>query len=247
MRQISFWAKAHKWQSRAIIVLIYILLNIIGFFTGQLLKDIHVIIPSFYFTGYILFTIILWVCYPGKHTRPVIKVSSYVYRKTFDLLLGAVTYLMIIYAGNNKEHLFMKSEPAQAFKVVHSKDSAYYNNPLIRNFIETIQKNDVNKLTTKQKIKLVKQQIKIVQKDKTLSKGEKAILIILSVFVAMGLLAGVGALSCSLSCSGSEAAAAIVGLGGTFLIIFLLVVVIKRITKGRRKKDIQVEEKLEQN
>ena len=45
MKKISYWAKHNIWQTRIIIVAIYVLLNVIGVFTGKLLNATSVIIP----------------------------------------------------------------------------------------------------------------------------------------------------------------------------------------------------------
>lgn len=234
MKKISYWAKEHVWQTRLIIVLIYILLNIIGMFTGKLLNEINVIIPRLYFAICICFTIILWIWYPVKRTKG--KRVSYTRRKLFDFFLGTVTFLMIIYAGNHWEKLFITSETAQASKAARLyKDSSLYNHPLIQNFIASINSKDITSLTQKEKLRLIKKQIKEVKRDKETSKSDKTVLIILSVLVAIGLLFGLAALSCSISCGGAEALAAIVAIAGTFLIIFLLVRIIKRISNPQPK------------
>jgi hypothetical protein len=240
MKKISYWAKKHIWQCRLLIILIYILLNVIGIFTGKLLNKVNVVIPELYFIACIIFTIALWILYPDRqNAKPGVASSAlYVRRKLFDFSLGAVTFLMIIYAGNNWRHLFGESESVQASNIIHlSKDSAIYNNPLIKNFIAVIKSMNVNKLGQREKLKLIKDQIKTIKHDKDTSKGEKTVLIILSVIIALGLLIGLAALSCSISCSGSEALALIVGLGGTFLIIFFLARIIKRISNPSLKKE----------
>lgn len=239
MKIISFWAKNHIWQSRQLIILIYILLNVIGIFTGKLLNEINVIFPQIYFIACIIVTIALWMWYPDKQNRkPGVSPSAlYVRRKIFDFSLGAVTFLMIIYAGNNWKNLFLKSESAQASKIIpHSKDSSIYNSPLIKNFIAGIKGLDVSKLSQREKLKLIKKQMKTIKHDKDTSEGNKTLLIILSVLIALGLLYGLAALSCSISCGGSEALAIIVAVGGTFLIIFLLIRIIKRITNRRQNR-----------
>lgn len=98
---------------------------------------------------------------------------------------------------------------------------------------------DVSKLTLRQKIKIIKHQVKTIKRDPNTSKSQKTLLIILSVFVAVFLLLILAAGSCSISCSGSEGIATIVFLGGTFLLVFLLVHIIKRINhpKAARKKE----------
>ena len=97
-------------------------------------------------------------------------------------------------------------------------------------------KQAVNKLSQREKLRLIKDQIKTIKHDKDSSKGDKTLLIILSVIIALGLLSGLAALSCSLSCNGSEALALIVGIGGTFLIIFFLALIIKHISNQSLKK-----------
>lgn len=239
MIKISYWAKNHVWQARILIILIYLLLNAIGIFTGKLLQEVGVIIPQSYFTACIILTIILWVGYPGKNlSKSVIKPRVlYVRRKIFDFSLGAVTFLMIVFAGNNWEKLFFKSEMAQASKSIRIRgDSATYMHPLLQNFITSIQGMDVSKLTEKEKIKIIKKQIRKINNDTETSKGNKTLLIILSVLVAIGLLIGLGALSCSISCGGAEALAILVAVTGTFLVIFFLVKIIKKITNAPPKK-----------
>ncbi len=240
MKKISIWAKNHVWQSRMIIIVIYILLNVIGIFTGKWLKEINIDLPKLYFTATILSTILLWIAYPNKlHTKPSVTSSAvYVRRKLFDFGLGAVTFLMIIYAGNNWEHLFIKSESAQASKIIRIPgDSAITNHPLFKSFIADIQSKDISKLSQREKIKIIKQQIKTIKKDDNTSKSNKTLLIVLSVLAALVLLYALAALSCSIACTGSEALAIIIALAGTFLIVFFLVRVIKRISRREIKKE----------
>ena len=83
---------------------------------------------------------------------------------------------------------------------------------------------------------MLKTQLKEIRKADDMSKGEKVALIILSVIVALGLLALVGSAACTLSCNGSDAAALIVAIGGTALVVWLLISVIRRINSKTRKK-----------
>ena len=142
---------------------------------------------------------------------------------------------MIVYAGNHWENIFFRAETVQASKIVRiPKDSTITNNFLIRNFITLIKNTDVSKLSQKEKLKMIKDQVRTVKQNKDTTKGEKTALIILSVLIAIGLLLGLAALSCSISCGGSEALAIIVALAGTFLIVFLLVRIIKRISHPKQ-------------
>ena len=91
-------------------------------------------------------------------------------------------------------------------------------------------------LKWKERKKLLKEQIRGIKKTNELSKGEKVALTILAVLAALGLLFLVASLACNLSCSGSDAAAVIVGLGGGALVIVLLVVAIRAIYNKKRKE-----------
>ncbi len=247
MKQISYWAKKHVWQTRALIVVIYILLNILGIFTGKLLNDLNIIITQPYFIACIIFTIILWIWYPEKRDTKTNITRSILYyrRKLFDFSLGFITFLMIIYAGNTWQNLFIQSESALASKITPMpKDSAIYNNPLIKSFITSLKEMDITKLNQKEKLRLIKKQIQTIKKDSDTSKSDKTLLIILSVIAALALLYILAFLSCSIACAGSEALAIVVALGGTALIIYLLVRMIKRISnRPPKKENTKTEEK----
>ncbi len=85
--------------------------------------------------------------------------------------------------------------------------------------------------------KKLRDNIRTIRREyKDAAPGERTALIILSIIVAVALLFLVLSASCSLSCSGSDGAALVVGLLGTGLIVFLTVRVIKRINRGRPEK-----------
>ena len=237
MRKISSWAKAHIWQSRLIIVLIYLGLNVIGIFTGKLFTEIDISIPEFIVIGCLILTIFIWVIYPDKKvmTSNCKFPETYTFRKACDFSLGVITFVLIVYAGNKWQYLFIKTEKAQATKIIRIKDSSLNNHPLITNFLELIKREDISKLNNREKVKMVKEQIKKVKHDKDTSKEDKTLLIILSIVAALVLLFGLASLSCSIACAGSEALAILVALGGTFLIVLFLLKIIKKI-KNRPEK-----------
>ncbi len=246
MKKISYWAKNHVWTTRFLIILIYILLNIIGVYTGKLLNEINILMPQSYLVVFIICSIALWLWYPDKNAKNKFSSSSYGRRKLFDFSLGAVTFLLIIYAGNNWEHLFLQNGSAKASNITElSKDSSIYNVPLIKNFIASIKGCEVSKLSQREKIRLIKRQIKAINNDKETPKSDKTLLIILSILIAIGLLIGLAALSCSIACSGSGALAIIVAIGGTFLIIFFLTRIIKHMSNPKDKRKVVVGDKTE--
>ena len=67
-------------------------------------------------------------------------------------------------------------------------------------------------------------------------EGDKAGLLILAIVGAAGLFFLVAALSCSLACNGSDAAAIVVLLLGTAAIVLGLLAVIRSINRKKRQK-----------
>ncbi|MDB5232930.1 MAG: hypothetical protein JWN76_3735 [Chitinophagaceae bacterium] len=238
MKKISFWAKNHVFESRIIITVIYILLAVTGIVTGKLLNDINVTLPQFYFLVCTICTIIFWIGYPGIKTVKGKKIpGSYARRKTFDFILGLMTFLLIVGVANNPK-LFFNAETAQARKTFPvSTDTSINNHPLIQDFITSIKSRDITRLSEKEKIQIIKKQIRTIQHSKETSQGGKIALIALSVIIAAGLLAGLAVLSCSVACTSSGALAIILMAGGTFLIVFFLVKIIKRISHPPVKKE----------
>jgi len=246
MKKISVWAKHHPWTARIIIVVSFILLNVLGFTTGLLLHDSGIYLPlavllffaCLYATGFIAYP------FKTKNGKYRLGASRYVRQKTCDILLAGSTYLMIVYCGNHKEILFRYSIPfnrALASNTILPKDSTLKTYKSIAAFKSSIK--DVNgKLHSwKERKKLLKEQVSGIKKANDLSDGAKTALIILSVLLALGLIYVVAALACTLSCDGSEVAAVVVGIGGTGLVIFLLILVIRSILGKKRHKNIPAE------
>jgi hypothetical protein len=93
--------------------------------------------------------------------------------------------------------------------------------------------DDVPKLAKKKKVQLFK-----FLKRGSDEKGGKVVLTILTVLAALVLVFLVGSLSCSLACSGADALALIVGIGGLALVLLGMIAVLKRIKRGPKQKDI---------
>jgi len=243
MKKISLWAKNHKWTARIIIVVSFLLLNALGMVTGLLLRDIRVILPlaallffaSLYAAG-ILF-------YPRKKGAGNGQTKSLYYRrqKTCDMLLAGSSFLMIVFFGNHPRQLFNYTPPFASVMAATSslpKDSSLKIYKPISNFAASMKDENGKLLKWKERKKLLREQVRAIKHSGGLSNKGKAALIILSVIVAMGLIALIGYLSCSIACAGSGALAIVVLAGGTALVILLLIHVVRRIM-GKRKKQIK--------
>ena len=88
----------------------------------------------------------------------------------------------------------------------------------------------------KERKKLLKEQVRAIKNSKDPSNGGKAVLIILSVLVALLLIGLIASLACRIACGGSDALAVIVVLGGTALVIWLLIRVIRNINRKKIKE-----------
>ena len=239
MKQISFWAKNHIWPSRLLIITIHILLIVLAGYTGILLNELNIIIPTSCFIVVAIFTIMLWLNYP-KHTRTsaVAKSSrSYYRRKLYDFSLGLTGFLLIVFAANKPALLSADTKNVYAKIVPGTIDTTLNNHPLIQDFIASIKSNDVSKLNEKEKLGLIKKQIKTIKHSKDTTPGQKTLLIILSIIIALTLLMCLAALACSAACAGSGALAILLFAGGGFLTIFFLVRIIKNISHPRTKKE----------
>lgn len=243
MRKLSLWARHHKKAARLIIISSFILLTVIGYYTGTWMSDLAISLP-----GTILFIALFSyiagvIAYPQRPRRykTLRSKSFYVRQKMCDTGLAASTFLLIVYLANHPGtfiHSFVPANAVSGNNLVLPKDSSAKTYKTIREFSASIRDKDGNLLKWKERKKLLKEQVRSIKKADNLSKGDKAGLIVLAVIVAIGLAALVGALACELSCNGSEGAALLVGIGGTALIIFLLLITIRAINKGRnRPKD----------
>jgi hypothetical protein len=172
---------------------------------------------------------------------PVVKKNNYVKQKTCDFVLAASSFCMILFLSNNQSDTisFFNASNATSFTSVSVKSEK----PTAEEILASLKHRDKSSLSkTEKRIlkKEFKEQIKIYTKAKLTGNKNTAgdaLLIMLAIIAALGLLYILAALACAVSCNGSEGAAIIIALLGTAAIILGLVLVIKRITRGPRKKE----------
>lgn len=238
MRKISVWAKQHPWHARFIIVISFLLLGTIGILSGLMLGNMGISIPLAFLLCFAAVYAFAFIAYPRKKEKGRL---FYQKQKSCDFLLAASTFFMILYLGNHRDQVFRYSSPfgaAMASIPVTPGDSMQRSYKPIHVFAKSMKDEDGKMLKWKERKKLLKEQIRSIKKAEGLSRSGETGLIILSVIVALGLLALVAALACNLSCNGSGAAAVIVGVGGAALVIFLLILVIRKLS-GKKKKEIK--------
>jgi len=214
MKKISIWAKHHKWESRIIIVVMQILLGLIAWFLGTNAPEFTADATKTLIAIFSVLTVSIVLIY--SHFK-----KNYVYRKTFDVLLITVSFGFVFMFSN--QNFQLPGSFANAAEITNRDTTSFSKHPLITSFKEKLMNMDKSKLTKKEKRRIIKAQIRTIRHDNNLSNGEKVALVILTVLLGVALLFGVAALSCSISCSGSGALAALVAIFGVVGIIFLMV------------------------
>lgn len=218
MYHLSRWANAHLWQARLLIIGIHVVMTVLALRLG-----LRLFVNGFQFSDAIqlLFVGIFllgWAVYPISRQQ-----SSYARRKFSDLLLAFSTFLMLTALGNQIPTFLEIGTPAKearaAFIVLKEKPEAKaaFSLKEVRKYAKNYFKSRLEKL----------------KKEK--AEGNQTLLIILTIIGALGLLYLLAGLACSISCNGAEGVAIAVFIAGLAGIVWLTILLIRKIT-GRRRK-----------
>ena len=241
MKQLSIWAKRNPRKARFIIIVSHLLILLLAWFTGSELSGLSDTLPVYLKIVFVLVFIIAAFSYPIKKDRSIGKSKySYAKQKTCDFLLALSTFGMVTGIAASGEISFGSLSPLYA-----STPSAINNNmkdPTAEQILASLKYRDKSTLTRAEK-RILKAEFKKQLKIWTFAKisgnkeeGSNAGLVILAIVGAVGLFYLVAALSCSLSCNGSDAAAVVVLLLGTAAIVLGLLAVLRSIKRKRRRK-----------
>lgn len=242
MRKLSVWAKHNPRKARIIIIVSHILLIGLAWFAGSELSFISKKPPEFIVYLFVLMFFIAAIAYPFKKNKSEReKGSFYIKQKTCDFSLAASLFGMVLCLSANDKNVlpFYTSSQASVVSISVKKE-----NPTAAEILASLKYRDKSTLTRSEK-RILKQEFNKQLKKYTIAKlsGNKeaagnAGLIILSIIVALGLLYLVAALACSLSCNGSDAAAAAVLVLGIAGIVIGFIAVIRAIKRGPRNKKV---------
>lgn len=240
MKAISFWAKYNPWKARTIIVLLHIILTAIACWIGIEVFSFGITFPAFLLYFFVMAFISAAAFYPS------VKKKNYLRQKACDFTLAASTFCMIVSLSNNRTvstTIFNTTHASSHTPVTAGKEK-----PTAQEILASLKDRDKSTLTKTEKRILKKEfkdQIKIYAKAK-LTGNKKAAgdagLIILAIVAALGLLSLLAVLSCSVSCNGSEGAAIVIAVLGSAAIILGLILVIKRINRGPKEKEVETAE-----
>lgn len=221
MKQFSFWASSHKWQSWIIIIFLHFLTTFLAIFLGNALFFEGYTLSMNWVIMFIVLALASLLLYPIQGFKSGIFKPTYLKRKSYETLVMFSGCMIILIMSNSLTSTTISEHTSQ-------------NTPQA---LRTILIPHNQKLSTKAKIKnWFKQKNKKFTKrftkfwDKQNNK-KKVLYLLLAVLLGMVAMGIVGLLACSLSCSGAEALGGIVGLLGVATVIALFIVVVRKILK----------------
>jgi hypothetical protein len=237
MRKISLWAKHHRFEAIAFIVIIKLLLAVIAFYLGSLLLELKFYIPFSVFIIALTVLITAALLYPSRRLSRLSKKKFYIRQKSCDFLIATCSFVMIGTLVNN-------NLPVPGATISSASTVTTSTTPTAEEILASLQYRDKSSLTKQEKRILkeeFKKQLNLFAKAKIAGNkkdGANALWIILTIIAALGLLYLVAALACSIACNGSDAAAIIVAVLGAAAVIWGAIAVIKRISRGPKNKKV---------
>jgi protein-S-isoprenylcysteine O-methyltransferase Ste14 len=234
MKKLAIWGTKNPVKTRFIIALCHIILITLGisFGIGLYLEDILIA------KGLLPFLVIVfsvaYLLYPKRGIKEGWFKYSWSRRVKHDVVM-ALTYSCILTISVNQfafRPMNAERAPAQVSLMVAKPGIT----PVIfsKKEIKKGNKSLIRKYATE-----IKQQLKAFKAERKEQQGHqvplKIFLVLLVIALAAACFAGIGALSCELSCAGQEGAAIIVAVIGTASIIILSVIAIRAIVRIGKK------------
>ena len=220
MKKISLWAKHHPEWSWIIIIICQLLIYNAGMYTGGLLDSMGIHIPVLVFLISVSLFLLTFLIYPNATRRQ----QSYAFQKTCDLLIGLSAFVCICfyYNSNTRVTSINAYSSLQGSLFIKAKKDTSANATV------TLSKKE-----QRQQLKKYRSLMRQYKKEHPNDSSGKALVITLIVIGGLLGLGIVAALACSLSCSGADAAALLVGVGGIIGVIWLCVHLIKRVLRKK--------------
>ena len=228
MKQLSLWGFRHKWTSRFLIVLSYLVLNGLGLVLGDLLFSYDVQVSGFIVYGLVAAYLAVFLLYPFRKHRKQYS-NYYRFQKTCDGVLIATSFLLVISAANlrhvpNSPFHFPSAKAIVPANVQPSAPPSVTKTGKVKSIIKSVKSNLSSTL----------QKLRAYYKSR--STGTQIVLIFLAVVLAAAALYLVLGLSCSIACAGSDGAAILVAVLGTGLVIFAFVRALRGIRRMRQRE-----------
>ena len=232
MRQISTWASLHVKKARLLIVIIKATLYLLAVYAGLLLSTMGITLPASVMYPAVFGTFLLTLAiYPKRLNKHLKQHFHYARQKLCDFLLPLCSFLIICCAANstgnssNSSLVFASSvvsDPTAAQILASGKARAELSKKEKRILKHEFKKQLKNFVVAK-----------IKNDQQTANNSWKIVLAVIALLGLTFLLAG---LVCELSCSGSDAAAVIIGILGLAGLVWAFVAFVKRVNRPKIPK-----------
>lgn len=202
--KLSEWAKANRGRAQAILTSSHLVLGFGAFYAGFFSGSDSMMASEGWFTGSLWTFLAAWALYPMRNVLSGILSGGFLRRKWHDLLLTVSGILLVF---STATEIQSGKEPSNAL-------SAAAISVLTPDFEENAETTFT------------------AAEPQQRTPGEVLSLILLTVLAAavfVYLMAIVGSISCSLSCSGQEGLATVVLIGGLAAGIFLFTIALRLI------------------
>jgi hypothetical protein len=228
---ISFWAAMNPWKTRLMFAIIHVGLGTAGILLGKKLADNGIrysdLWGNLFLTGFLASSLL----YPVRYSPVRILKHSYLRQKGFDIALLVSGFMLMVSTGNSNPEI-----TASFTRMVKIHDNEKQN----VNSFNNHSRNQKQLLYYQDEIQENEEKSGLQKKDE--KQGTKIFYTVLAVLVGLVLACLLAAAACGLSCNGMEGLAFLVAVGGGTLLIWLSVLLIKRIWHPRPGKRIKPSE-----
>ncbi|MFK8009787.1 MAG: hypothetical protein AB8H03_25760 [Saprospiraceae bacterium] len=244
MKNLSIWARNNRTIALVITIMLHVVVGYFYFYIGALLFVQRIILPSIllYVSG-ILF-LIAYIFYPIKYVQKGIYKRTFFKEKQWQLVAMISAIIFLVFIGNHStqsafsQQNFQQEYSAQTIALDIKKEAK----------VEKRQSRKLIRKTKRQLRKRIRSNVrKLIKTERGMTDFGKVVAIFFSVLVAIGLGILVLGISCNLSCSGNEALAGIVLIGGFILVIVGLIAVIRKIILTKSREEVEKEKKKEES
>jgi len=234
MKKLSKFAKKHSVKARLIITFAHIVLPFLAIYFGVSLYDFDVMLPVVLIPLLVGVFFVATCLYPNKKRKSGLFKYSYRRQKSLDLTFVMVYFFLIATSANSIFYEPQANNTATAKPVF-----------IVKTPTKEAAKNNIFQKPAKQIKqfrKSIRAKIRTLKKDKQTNKDEmlglKILLIFLTVLGAAALGFLIFAFGCNLACSGNEAAAWVVWIGGGLGILAGLFFAIRAIVQMDKDKNV---------
>jgi hypothetical protein len=219
---ISFWSAMNPWKTRLMLAGVHLGLGCGGILLGKAFFNNGIDfteLPKFLMLGTFISSSVI---YPFRNHILKFVPDPFIRQKSLDLAMVMSSFLLLVNAGNDPEFTNNMTKRLG-----------------LKEDIERIESSSQRQAQLTKLVYFQDQDINNTIQDKTANertKGEKITITILASILGLLLTFAVVAGTCGLICSGMGGLAAVVGVGGGALVIWIMSAILESIWHPERRK-----------